>query len=89
MQKQLGIENVAFAHDLETLRTLIEEHRVGRTFGEHLLWLAFVLIVMEFVYANILGRPKSGGRDLSGSQGSVGIGSGARFSTSETARANG
>ena len=89
VQKQLGIENVAFAHDLETLRTLIEEHRVGRTFGEHLLWLAFVLIVMEFVYANILGRPKSGGRDLSGSQGSVGIGSGARFSTSETARANG
>jgi len=83
IQKQLGNENVAFAHDLETLRSLIEEHRVGRTFGEHLLWLAFVLIAVEFVCANVLGRTKSGGRDLTGSQGSIGISSGARFSQNE------
>ncbi|RFC46264.1 MAG: Aerotolerance regulator N-terminal/von Willebrand factor type A domain-containing protein [Verrucomicrobia bacterium] len=89
VQKQLGIENAAFAYDLETLRTLIEEHRLGRTFGEHLLWLALLLMAVEFVCANILGRSKGGGRDLSGSQESIGIGSGARFLRNESAGAEG
>ena len=42
------------ATDLATLKRLIEEHRVGRTYGEHLLWLAFVLTAIEFIYANFL-----------------------------------
>jgi len=62
IQKQLGIEGPRFAHDLETLRTQITEHRVGRTFGEHLLWIALVLIAVEFAYANVLGRSNGGGR---------------------------
>ena len=49
------------AHDLDALRILISEHRIGRTFGEHLLWLALGLIAIEFVYANILGRAKERG----------------------------
>jgi hypothetical protein len=44
------------ATDLTALRRLIEEHRIGRTYGEHLLWLAFVLIAIEFCYANALLR---------------------------------
>ena len=71
VQKQLGNEHAVFAHDLETLRNLISEHRVGRTFGEHLLWLAFVLIIVEFAYANILGRSKGASRDLSASYGGL------------------
>ena len=48
------------ANDLETLRRLIEEHRVGRTYGEHLLWLALLLIAVEFVYAKPLLAAASG-----------------------------
>ena len=51
-RKRLGVENAHVAADLPALRRLIEEHRVGRTYGEHLLWLAFVLTAIEFVYAN-------------------------------------
>jgi hypothetical protein len=56
--KQLGVDKAAIAHDLDALRNLISEHRIGRTFGEHLLWLALGLIAIEFVYANVLGRSK-------------------------------
>ena len=56
--KHLGMDDTAVAHDLESLRSLIIEHRIGRTFGEHLLWVALVLIAVEFIYANILGRSK-------------------------------
>jgi hypothetical protein len=45
---------------LESLRTLITEHRVGRTFGEHLLWVALALIALEFSCANILARSATG-----------------------------
>jgi hypothetical protein len=58
IQKQLGVEAPKFAHDLEMLRNLINEHRVGRTFGEHLLWLALILIAVEFVYSNVLAGSK-------------------------------
>jgi hypothetical protein len=46
------------ARDAETLQRLIEEHRIGRTFGEHLLWAVLVLIAIEFVYANRLARAR-------------------------------
>jgi hypothetical protein len=60
--KQLGVERATVAMDLATLRRLIEEHRIGRTYGEHLLWLAFLLIAVEFIYANVLaGGGKGGG----------------------------
>ncbi len=52
--KRMGSEHANVAVDLASLRRLIEEHRVGRTYGEHLLWLAFVLTAIEFVYANFL-----------------------------------
>ena len=58
--KQLGVERANVATDLATLRKLIEEHRIGRTYGEHLLWLAFILTVIEFAYANLLARGKAG-----------------------------
>ena len=29
---------------------------MGRTYGEHLLWLAFILTALEFIYANYLVR---------------------------------
>jgi len=54
--KRLGVDHANVATDLATLRKLIEEHRVGRTYGEHLLWLAFILIAIEFIYANTLVR---------------------------------
>jgi hypothetical protein len=54
--KRLGTDRVIMATDLTALRRLIEEHRIGRTYGEHLLWLAFVLIAIEFCYANALLR---------------------------------
>ena len=58
--KRLGVDRANVATDLPTLRRLIEEHRVGRTYGEHLLWLAFILIVIEFIYANALVRRGKG-----------------------------
>lgn len=54
--KRLGVDHANIANDLATLRKLIEEHRVGRTYGEHLLWLAFILTAFEFIYANVLVR---------------------------------
>ena len=57
--KRLGVDRANVATDLPTLRRLIEEHRIGRTYGEHLLWLAFILTAIEFIYANVLVRGKS------------------------------
>ena len=54
--KRLGVDQPNVATDLPTLRRLIEEHRIGRTYGEHLLWLAFILTAIEFIYANVLVR---------------------------------
>lgn len=45
---------VQVAPDLEVLQRLIQEHRVGRTFGEELLWAALILILFEFTCANVL-----------------------------------
>ncbi len=60
--KRLGIDNANVALDLPTLRRLIEEHRVGRTYGEQLLWLAFILTAVEFIYANSLLRGSKAGK---------------------------
>ncbi len=40
----------------EELLHQIEEHRVGRTFGEALLWLALMVAAVEVVYGNMLVR---------------------------------
>jgi hypothetical protein len=50
----LKLKNVNVAHDLEELGTQIRESRVGRTFGEQLLWLVLILAAAEFFYANRL-----------------------------------
>lgn len=50
----LKLKNVNVAHDLEELLTQIRESRVGRTFGEQLLWLVLILAAAEFFYANRL-----------------------------------
>lgn len=52
----VGTENVYVATDIESLRKAIEEHRIGRTYSEHLLLLALILAGIEFVYANSLSR---------------------------------
>lgn len=57
--KWLGVDHANVALDLPMLRQQIDEQRFGRTYGEHLLWLAFILAAIEFTYANSLMR-KSG-----------------------------
>ena len=47
------------------LRRMLEEHRVGRTYGEHLFWLAFILAAIEFPYANMLARSSKSATRLS------------------------
>ena len=54
ISKRIGIEKVHVATDLDSLRRLIKDYRMGRTYGEQLLWAALALIVVEFLYANIL-----------------------------------
>ena len=60
---RLGEVNLKIATDLPTLRTQMEESRVGRTFGEQILWLVLVLAVVEFWYANSLSRRGAMGRE--------------------------
>jgi len=50
----LRVKNVNLAHDTDDLLRQIEEHRVGKTFGEQLLWLALIVATIEFYYANML-----------------------------------
>jgi len=56
----VGIKNLQIASDKESLLKMINDLRIGRTFGEHLLWLALLLALAEFVYASMLvkERPK-------------------------------
>ena len=60
---RLGEVNLKIATDLPMLRTQMEESRVGRTFGEQILWLVLVLAVIEFWYANSLSRRGAMGRE--------------------------
>ena len=50
----LGVDHLTLCDGKEDLLRKIEEHRVGRTFGEHLLWLALLVAAVEFFYANRL-----------------------------------
>ncbi len=61
--KRLAVDKANVAPDLATLKRLIEEHRVGRTYGEHLLWIAFLLTAIEFIYANALMRGTKAGAE--------------------------
>jgi len=45
-------KDARIARTVSGLRQLLVEHRVGRTFGEQLLWLALLVAVAEVVYAN-------------------------------------
>ena len=56
----LDIKHLQIAADKDALLAMVDELRIGRTFGEHLLWLALLLALAEFVYANMLikDRPK-------------------------------
>ena len=54
--KRLGVDRAMRGSGPPDAARLIEEHRVGRTYGEHLLWLAFLLTAIEFTYANVLMR---------------------------------
>jgi hypothetical protein len=54
VKSRLGLKKVHVVRDRQELLDSIEESRVGRTFGEHLLWLALLLAAIEFIYANRL-----------------------------------
>lgn len=56
LPRLLGLPNLQVATDKEGLLQLVAEHRTGRTYGEHLLWLALLLAIIEFTYANVLMR---------------------------------
>ncbi len=56
LTERLGIDNPYISSDLTTLERHIEDHRVGRAYGEILLWIAFILVIIEFSLANILLR---------------------------------
>jgi hypothetical protein len=51
-----GLDRIVVATGREDLLKRIEDHRVGRTMGEQLLWLALLLATVEFSYANRLTR---------------------------------
>ncbi len=52
----VGIEKLHIASDLATFAKQTSENRVGKTYGEQLLWIVLILIVIEFIYANKLAR---------------------------------
>lgn len=60
---RMGNVNLKVATDLAMLRAQMEENRVGRTFGEQLLWIVLLLAVIEFWYANSLSRRGAAGRE--------------------------
>ncbi len=53
---RMDFPKVQVALDKDALARLIQDHRIGRTYGEHLLWIALVLVIIEFYYANALLR---------------------------------
>jgi hypothetical protein len=57
--ERLGIESPYVADDLATLRRLVKDHRVGRSYAEPLLWAAFLLTIAEFSLANQFLRRRS------------------------------
>lgn len=55
---RLGAASLYLADDALALARQVEEHRLGRSYGEHLLWAALILAIAEFFYANALLRKK-------------------------------
>ena len=53
----IAARDVRLARDVQTLERLIEDHRIGRSLGEALLWLALVLCLLEIGFANFKARP--------------------------------
>ncbi len=53
---RMGIDDVVLSQNKAELLKKIEEHRIGRTFGEALLWLALIVAVAEVAYSNLLVR---------------------------------
>lgn len=60
LEEMFNLDRFHLAEDRESLEALLYETRVGRTYGELLLWLVLLLIGAEFIYANHLAR--GGGR---------------------------
>jgi hypothetical protein len=59
VQDLLQVKHVNVALDQDELMTQIQDSRVGRTFGEQLLWLVLILAAAEFFVANFQARPKA------------------------------
>jgi hypothetical protein len=53
---RMGIDDVILSQNKAELLKQIEEHRIGRTFGEALLWLALIVGIVEVAYGNLLVR---------------------------------
>jgi len=51
-----GLKNIYVATNNDDLLKQIEDHRIGKTMGEQLLWMVLVLATVEFFYANMLSR---------------------------------
>lgn len=58
LKERLNLPRLHIATDADELAALLEEHRVGRAFGEWLLWALLALIPLEFIYANALARSR-------------------------------
>ena len=59
VRELLQVKNVNLALDQEELMMQIQDSRVGRTFGEQLLWLVLILAAAEFFVANRQARPSA------------------------------
>lgn len=59
VRELLRLKHVNVALDQEELMTQIQDSRVGRTFGEQLLWLVLILAAVEFFCANFQARPRA------------------------------
>jgi hypothetical protein len=55
----LGLKNVQMATSKDELMKKIEDFRVGKTFGEPILWLALLVAILESFYSNFLMRKGS------------------------------
>jgi hypothetical protein len=57
--QRLGLDTLYTSTDLTTLERLIQDHRVGHAYGEQLLWITFILVIIEFILANVLIRKRT------------------------------
>ncbi len=58
LRERLALTNLYFAESPDELATVLDAHRVGRTYDEPLLWFLAALIPLEFIYANRLARAR-------------------------------